>query len=46
MEMSLQKELDRTKHDKEKFISEFSEADYNDIISGWQVGLCRELSYL
>ena len=39
METCLQKELDRTKQDKEKFVSEFSESDYNDIITGWQVGL-------
>ena len=39
MESSLQKELERTKEDKEKFVREFSEDDYNDIITGWQVGL-------
>lgn len=39
METSLQKELDRTKQDKDKFVSEFSENDYDDIINGWQVDL-------
>ena len=49
METSLQKELERTKQEKESFVKEFSEADFNDIINGWQVGnasksgsLCRE----
>lgn len=41
METSLQKELDRTKQDKDKFVSEFSENDYDDIINGWQNKLER-----
>lgn len=38
MESSLQKELERTRADKEKFVAEFSEEDYNYIVNGWQVG--------
>lgn len=37
MEASLQKELERTTADRSKFVSEFSEEDYNYIVSGWQV---------
>ena len=42
METSLQNELERTKQDRDEFVKEFSEADYNDIISGWQVSRARK----
>ncbi|KAI3976988.1 hypothetical protein MKX01_008846 [Papaver californicum] len=39
----LQRELDVVE-DKEKFIADFSEADYNDIVGGWNAKLVRTAS--
>ncbi|KAI3923859.1 hypothetical protein MKW92_007831 [Papaver armeniacum] len=40
----LQRELDAVEKDKEKFIADFSEADYNDIVGGWKAKLDRTAS--
>ncbi|RZC61267.1 hypothetical protein C5167_023025 [Papaver somniferum] len=40
----LQRELDAVEKDKEKFIADFSEADYNDIVGGWKSKLVRTAS--
>lgn len=37
----LQKELDLVEKDKEAFIHDFSEEDYNDIVGGWKAKLLR-----
>ncbi|CAN4100295.1 unnamed protein product [Withania somnifera] len=37
----LQKELDIVEKERESFIQEFSEQDYNDIVGGWQAKLIR-----
>ncbi len=38
MEASLKRELQTASKEKETFIKEFSEEDYNYIVNGWQVG--------
>ncbi|KAA8542823.1 hypothetical protein F0562_023975 [Nyssa sinensis] len=40
----LQKELDAVEKDKEAFIQDFSEEDYNDIVGGWKAKLVRSSS--
>lgn len=40
----LKKELDAVEKDKEKFITDFSEEDYNDIVGGWNAKLARSSS--
>ncbi|KAG6413723.1 hypothetical protein SASPL_126437 [Salvia splendens] len=40
----LQKELATVEKDKETFISDFSEEDYNDIVGGWKAKLVRSSS--
>ncbi|XP_052180415.1 phosphomethylethanolamine N-methyltransferase-like [Diospyros lotus] len=40
----LQKELGSTEQDKESFIQDFSEEDYNEIVSGWNAKLMRSSS--
>uniref|UniRef100_A0A7C8Z6X3 phosphoethanolamine N-methyltransferase n=1 Tax=Opuntia streptacantha TaxID=393608 RepID=A0A7C8Z6X3_OPUST len=37
----LQRELDCIEKDKDAFISDFSEEDYNDIVGGWKAKLVR-----
>ncbi|KMT04343.1 hypothetical protein BVRB_8g184180 [Beta vulgaris subsp. vulgaris] len=37
----LQKELDSLEKEKDKFIADFSEGDYNDIVDGWKAKLIR-----
>lgn len=40
----LQRELDAVEKDKDSFIKEFSEQDYNDIVDGWKSKLVRSTS--
>ncbi|GFP86241.1 phosphoethanolamine n-methyltransferase 1 [Phtheirospermum japonicum] len=40
----LEKELDAVEKDKESFISDFSEEDYNEIVGGWKSKLVRSSS--
>ncbi|KAF6136865.1 hypothetical protein GIB67_043254 [Kingdonia uniflora] len=40
----LQRELDLVEKEKEDFISDFSEEDYNDIVDGWKAKLIRSSS--
>ncbi|PON79131.1 Phosphoethanolamine N-methyltransferase [Trema orientale] len=40
----LQKELDVVEKDKDQFIGDFSEEDYNDIVGGWKAKLNRSSS--
>ncbi|GAA0144799.1 methyltransferase [Lithospermum erythrorhizon] len=40
----LKKELDLVEKEKEAFISDFSEEDYNDIVGGWNAKLLRSSS--
>lgn len=40
----LQKELDTVEKEKEEFIQDFSEEDYNDIVGGWKSKLVRSSS--
>ncbi|KAK4375516.1 hypothetical protein RND71_006193 [Anisodus tanguticus] len=40
----LQKELDIVEKERESFIQEFSEQDYNDIVGGWKAKLIRSSS--
>lgn len=40
----LEKELDKVEKDKETFIEDFSEEDYNDIVGGWKSKLIRSSS--
>ncbi|XP_019169743.1 PREDICTED: phosphomethylethanolamine N-methyltransferase-like isoform X2 [Ipomoea nil] len=40
----LQKELDTVEKEKEAFIQDFSEEDYNDIVDGWRAKLARSSS--
>ncbi|OIT21052.1 PREDICTED: phosphoethanolamine N-methyltransferase 1-like [Nicotiana attenuata] len=40
----LKKELDTVEKEKESFIQEFSEKDYNDIVGGWKAKLIRSTS--
>lgn len=40
----LQKELELVEKDREAFISDFSEEDYNDIVGGWKAKLLRSSS--
>ncbi|PHU15332.1 Phosphoethanolamine N-methyltransferase 3 [Capsicum chinense] len=40
----LQKELDIVEKERESFIQEFSEQDYNDIVGGWKAKLVRSSS--
>ncbi|XP_065849942.1 phosphoethanolamine N-methyltransferase 1-like [Euphorbia lathyris] len=40
----LQRELNDIEKDKEEFISDFSEEDYNDIVDGWKSKLIRSSS--
>ncbi|KAL0429554.1 UNVERIFIED_CONTAM: Phosphoethanolamine N-methyltransferase 1 [Sesamum radiatum] len=40
----LEKELDAVEKDKERFITDFSEEDYNDIVGGWKAKLVRSSS--
>ncbi|WMV35240.1 hypothetical protein MTR67_028625 [Solanum verrucosum] len=40
----LQKELDIVENERETFIQEFSEQDYNDIVGGWKAKLVRSSS--
>ncbi|KAL3335456.1 hypothetical protein AABB24_031598, partial [Solanum stoloniferum] len=40
----LQKELDIVENERESFIQEFSEQDYNDIVGGWKAKLVRSSS--
>jgi len=40
----LEKELDTTEKNKEAFIQDFSEDDYNDIVGGWKAKLVRSTS--
>ncbi|OVA01721.1 Methyltransferase type 11 [Macleaya cordata] len=40
----LQRELDAVEKDREEFISDFSEEDYNDIVGGWKAKLIRSSS--
>lgn len=40
----LERELDAVEKDKETFISDFSEKDYNDIVGGWKSKLVRSSS--
>ncbi|MQM14088.1 hypothetical protein Taro_047018 [Colocasia esculenta] len=37
----LQRELDEVEKDKEAFVHDFSEEDYNDIVNGWKAKLRR-----
>jgi phosphoethanolamine N-methyltransferase len=37
----LKRELDRVEKEKEKFISDFSKEDYDDIVGGWKSKLER-----
>jgi len=37
MEASLKRELQTASEEKEKFVNEFSEEDYDYIVTGWQV---------
>lgn len=40
----LKKELGAVEKDKDEFISDFSEEDYNDIVGGWKAKLVRSTS--
>ncbi|XP_062118017.1 phosphoethanolamine N-methyltransferase 2 [Humulus lupulus] len=40
----LQRELDAVEKEKDEFISDFSEEDYNDIVGGWNAKLIRSTS--
>jgi phosphoethanolamine N-methyltransferase len=40
----LQKELNKVEKEKEEFIEDFSEEDYNDIVGGWKAKLVRTAS--
>ncbi|KAJ7975231.1 putative Phosphoethanolamine n-methyltransferase [Quillaja saponaria] len=40
----LQREFDAVEKEKEAFISDFSEEDYNDIVGGWKAKLVRSSS--
>ncbi|KAL9273948.1 Phosphoethanolamine N-methyltransferase-like protein [Drosera capensis] len=40
----LQRELDAVKKDKDIFVHDFSEEDYNDIVEGWKAKLVRSSS--
>ncbi|KAK6127617.1 hypothetical protein DH2020_038634 [Rehmannia glutinosa] len=40
----LEKELDAVEKDKETFINDFSEDDYNEIVGGWKAKLIRSSS--
>ncbi|KAG5618873.1 hypothetical protein H5410_018697 [Solanum commersonii] len=40
----LQKELDNVEKERESFIHEFSEQDYNEIVGGWKAKLIRSSS--
>ncbi|CAO2819652.1 unnamed protein product [Amaranthus hypochondriacus] len=40
----LEKELDAVEKEKERFIADFSEEDYNDIVGGWKSKLVRSSS--
>ncbi|KAH9621395.1 hypothetical protein KSS87_004202 [Heliosperma pusillum] len=40
----LQRELDATEKDKDDFIADFSEYDYEDIVGGWKAKLARTAS--
>ncbi|KAL2901279.1 Phosphoethanolamine N-methyltransferase [Bienertia sinuspersici] len=40
----LQRELDAVEKEKERFITDFSEGDYNDIVGGWKAKLVRSSS--
>ncbi|CAM8934026.1 unnamed protein product [Rhodiola kirilowii] len=40
----LKKELDNVERDKDAFIRDFSEEDYNDIVGGWKAKLARSSS--
>ncbi|KAM7479643.1 hypothetical protein LguiA_027856 [Lonicera macranthoides] len=40
----LQKELNKVEKEKEEFIQDFSEEDYNDIVGGWKAKLVRSSS--
>ncbi|KAF5189679.1 Phosphoethanolamine n-methyltransferase [Thalictrum thalictroides] len=40
----LQKELDSLEKEKDDFISDFSEEDYDEIVSGWKSKLVRSSS--
>ncbi|CAH2036136.1 unnamed protein product [Thlaspi arvense] len=40
----LRRELERVEKEKEEFISDFSEEDYNDIVGGWKAKLERSTS--
>ncbi|CAN6998399.1 unnamed protein product [Brassica oleracea var. botrytis] len=37
----LRRELEKVEKEKEEFISDFSEEDYNDIVGGWKAKLER-----
>nr|BAC57960.1 phosphoethanolamine N-methyltransferase [Tripolium pannonicum subsp. tripolium] len=37
----LQRELERVEKEKEEFIQDFTEGDYNDIVGGWKAKLVR-----
>ena len=37
MKDCLERELEKTTKDKEKFVSEFSSDDFDYLVSGWQV---------
>ena len=37
----LQRELERVEKEKEEFIHDFTEEDYNDIVGGWKAKLVR-----
>lgn len=45
MKESLERELELTTQDKDKFIAEFSQEDFDYIVSGWQVSFCSKLSH-
>lgn len=40
----LERELDAVEKEKERFIADFSEEDYNDIVGGWKAKLVRSSS--
>lgn len=40
MEACLRTELQRANEEKENFVAEFSEEDYNYIATGWEVRYC------
>jgi len=44
MEASLKREMQTASEEKDKFVKEFSEEDYDYIVSGWQVGFHHQCS--